>query len=118
MSNLELSEILKICARDCMEADFILPIIECSGIESYMLTYVGSREELRILDKQTIPKKGGAITCISNYKYASQNDEFKLKYPELNFKTHTILIEIVKDIQSKQDKVNLIIDKYLIRRNY
>lgn len=81
----------------------------------YTLKKVRERKERLELGKCDIPRTGRVMAFIDNDWLDLQTTKFKAKYPELKSKKPTAIIERVKSLRYNDNKIEMTIERYLIR---
>ena len=84
----------------------------------FAVTNLPERREKRRIGHQAIPANGQIIDVVDNDFYEQQSSEFKARFPELNVKVPTVLIEKarVSFYNPVESVVELTIERYLIRQ--
>lgn len=106
----KLKEVPSAVENGCFFSDFV------THQELYSSRRLGERKVSRIIGSEVIPKQG-AIISVDNDYYSAQNEKFKQEYPELDIDRNAGVIDFVNDVQLKEGKVELTIERYLIEEN-
>ncbi|HLC56754.1 MAG TPA: hypothetical protein VJJ23_05955 [Candidatus Nanoarchaeia archaeon] len=99
---------------------FKLIISTDENLENYVLSKISERKETRKLGENVIPRKGKVIRYADNDNWDEKELEFKSRYPELETKNPSIILEKIREVKliDNSGLVELLIDRYLIQEKY